>query len=73
MVHEELVDVTADPLDDGAEVLTHAQHMKGMNDAIHTIDYSIPTTVYMVDFELPNGLKVTNHKWVVEEELERLY
>ncbi|WP_369404896.1 DUF1541 domain-containing protein [Piscibacillus salipiscarius] len=44
-----------------------------MNDAVHTIDYSTPTTVYMVDFELPNGTKVTNHKWVVEEELEPLY
>lgn len=72
VVHEELLDVAADPLEGGTEVLTRAQHMKGMSDAVHSIDYSIPTTVYMVDFELPNGMKVSNHKWVIEEELEPL-
>ncbi|WP_143001443.1 DUF1541 domain-containing protein [Tenuibacillus multivorans] len=41
-----------------------------MRDAVHTIDYSLLTIVYMVDFKLPNGREVTNHKWVVKEELK---
>ncbi|WP_194840785.1 DUF1541 domain-containing protein [Filobacillus milosensis] len=69
IVHEEFVDVGDDRLADSTKTLTKAEHMKGMSDAVHTIDNSLKTTVYMVDFVLPNGIMVTNHKWVVEEEL----
>ncbi|RPF55281.1 DUF1541 domain-containing protein [Aquisalibacillus elongatus] len=70
IVREEIVE--KGDLEDGMEVQTTAEHMKGMRNAVHTIDYAIPTTVYMVDFELPNGVQVTNHKWVIEEELEAI-
>jgi hypothetical protein len=72
IVHEEFVDVGDEILEPGVEVATTAEHMKGMKDAIHTIEFSVTTTVYMVDFTAENGKKVTNHKWVTEEELKAL-
>ncbi|WP_277673451.1 DUF1541 domain-containing protein [Piscibacillus halophilus] len=72
IVQEEFLDVGEGKLEKGTKVHTNAEHMKGMKDTIHNIDYSLSTTVYMVNFNLPNGRKVTNHKWVVEEELESL-
>ncbi|MDX5323110.1 MAG: YdhK family protein [Exiguobacterium sp.] len=69
IIHEEIVDAKADAYEPGDEVTVDAEHMNGMGGATATIDSSEETTVYMVDFELDNGERVTNHKWVTEDEL----
>ena len=43
--------------------------MKGMKDAKATIASSTDETVYMVDY-VSDGMKMTNHKWVVESEIK---
>ncbi|TCI24122.1 DUF1541 domain-containing protein [Exiguobacterium sp. SH5S13] len=40
-----------------------------MDGTTATIDSVEETTVYMIDFTLESGEKVTNHKWVTEDEL----
>ena len=69
VVHEELQDPGEAPLDDGTEVVLQADHMAGMKGAEATIDSSTDETVYMVDMTM-DGMEMTNHKWVVESELE---
>lgn len=69
VVHEELQKPGQAPLKDGAEVILQAEHMPGMKGAKATIDGSTDETVYMVDLEM-NGKQVTNHKWVVESEIQ---
>lgn len=69
IIHEEIVDAKADAYEPGDEVTVDAEHMNGMGGATATIDSAEETTVYMVDFELDNGERVTNHKWVTEDEL----
>ncbi|WP_246367095.1 YdhK family protein [Paraliobacillus salinarum] len=70
VIHEELKDVSEQPLEPGEEATIQADHMEGMNGAQATIDSAKQTTVYMIDFELTtSGEKVTNHKWVTEDEL----
>src|SRR5690625_3176434 len=69
VVHEELVDHGEAPLADGAKAVMTAEHMPGMKDAEAKIDYSQQKTVYMVDFEM-DGMEMTNHKWVVESEIQ---
>ena len=68
VVQEELVDPPAAPVADGTKVTIGADHMAGMQGAEGTIASSTDETVYMVDFEM-DGMKMTNHKWVVESEL----
>ncbi|WP_058308792.1 YdhK family protein [Gracilibacillus massiliensis] len=71
VIHEELENPGEKPLVTGEEATVIADHMKGMNGATAEIDSATETTVYMVDFELTtSGEKVTNHKWVTEDELE---
>lgn len=56
--------------DPGAEVVLEADHMKGMDGATATIDSAEKTTVYMIDYvPTTGGEKMTNHKWVTENEL----
>lgn len=44
--------------------------MKGMDGATATIDSAEKTTVYMIDYvPTTGGEKMTNHKWVTENEL----
>ena len=69
IIHEELMDPGAGPLEPGAEAKTEAAHMEGMAGAKLEIDSAEQTTVYMVDFTTTDGEKVTNHKWVTESEL----
>lgn len=69
VVHEELENPDEAPLAEGAEVVLDAEHMSGMAGAEATIDSSTDETVYMVDFEM-DGMEMTNHKWVVESEVE---
>lgn len=55
----------------GSEVTLTADHMMGMDGAPATIVGAYDTTVYAVDYEpTDGGEKVTDHKWVVQEELE---
>lgn len=69
VVHEELEDPGAQRLPDGAEATLLAEHMSGMAGAEATIAFSTDETVYIVDFEA-DGMAMTNHKWVVESEIE---
>lgn len=71
VVHEELEDPGDAPLEAGTEVVLDADHMAGMDGAEATIDSSTDETVYMVDLTM-DGMKMTNHKWVVESEIQPL-
>ncbi|SNR90733.1 Protein of unknown function [Blastococcus mobilis] len=69
VVHEELEDPGEPPLENGTEVVLDADHMTGMDGAEATIESSTDETVYMVDTVI-NGMTMTNHKWLVESELQ---
>ncbi|WP_026820081.1 YdhK family protein [Arthrobacter castelli] len=69
VVHEELKNPAQAPLPEGTEVTLQAEHMSGMKGAKATIEGSTDETVYMVDLKI-NGMKMTNHKWVVESEIK---
>lgn len=69
VVQEELEDAGDQRLADGTEVTLEAEHMQGMKGAKATIASSTDQTVYMVDYE-SDGMQVTNHKWVVESEIQ---
>lgn len=70
VIHEELENPGNEPLEPGEEVILAADHMEGMDGVTATIDSAAETTVYMVDFNTTTGGdKVTNHKWVTEDEL----
>lgn len=70
VIHEELENPGDQPLKAGAEAVLAADHMEGMDGATATIETAEQTTVYMVDFTpTTGGDPVTNHKWVVENEL----
>lgn len=71
VVHEEFEDPGEAPLAEGTAVVLTAGHMTGMEGAEATIDSSTEETVYMVDYE-SDGMVMTNHKWVVESEIEPL-
>ncbi|MDY0407174.1 YdhK family protein [Virgibacillus sp. 179-BFC.A HS] len=71
VIQEEIKEAKDDkPLEPGTEVTVEASHMKGMEGATAKIDSAEKTTVYMVDYmPTTGGEKVTNHKWVTEDEL----
>lgn len=69
VVQEEIEDARDERLADGSEVTLLAEHMDGMQGAPATIASSTDETVYMVDYE-SDGMKMTNHKWVVESEIQ---
>lgn len=69
VVQEEIKDAGDQRLADGIEVTLEAEHMEGMQGAKATIASSTDQTVYMVDYET-NGMTMTNHKWVVESEIQ---
>ena len=70
IVHEEFINPASEPIAPGTEIKTTADHMEGMKNSIQTIDSSVETTVYIVDFVTADGHEVKNHKWISEEELE---
>ncbi|WP_248138878.1 DUF1541 domain-containing protein [Bacillus infantis] len=73
VIHEEIPEAGAKPLQPGAEVTLEASHMSGMDGATAKIDSAEKTTVYMIDYTpTTGGEKVTNHKWVTESELAPL-
>lgn len=69
VVHEELENPGDAPLAAGTEVVLLAEHMAGMQGATATIDHSTQETVYMVDIN-NDDMTMTNHKWVVESEIQ---
>ena len=69
VVHEDLENPGEAPLAEGTEVVITADHMTGMEGAEATIDSATEETVYKVDYEA-DGMMMTNHKWVVESEIE---
>jgi len=69
VVQEEIKDAGPERLPDGTEVTLEAEHMEGMKGAKATIASSTDQTVYMVDYE-SDGMTMTNHKWVVESEIQ---
>lgn len=70
VIQEEIKDADDKTLEPGTEVTVEADHMKGMQGAVATIDSAEKTTVYMIDYTpTTGGEKVTNHKWVTESEL----
>ncbi|ALU40318.1 hypothetical protein AS188_11725 [Kocuria flava] len=69
VVQEELEGAGDERLPDGTEVTLAAAHMDGMDGAAATIASSTEETVYVVDYEA-DGMTMTNHKWVVESEIE---
>ena len=69
VVQEEIEDAGDERLADGTEVTLLTEHMEGMEGVKAIIASSTDETVYMVDYET-DGMKMTNHKWVVESEIQ---
>lgn len=54
----------------GDSVIVNSDHMVGMNGATGVIVGAFDTTVYEVSFNPTNGdARVTNHQWVIQEEI----
>ncbi len=69
VVQEEIRDAGEERLPDGSEVTITADHMEGMDGVEATIASSTQETVYVVDYEA-DGMTMTNHKWVIESEMQ---
>lgn len=69
IIQEEIEEAGPDLFARGEQVVLNASHMAGMHGASAYIEAVEETTVYMVDYVLATGEKVTNDKWVVEKEL----
>ncbi|MEN1968558.1 YdhK family protein [Lentibacillus sp. N15] len=70
-VPEDLADAKDPTYPVGSEAVIDANHMKGMDGAVATIEGVYNTTVYEVTYTPTNGgEKVENHKWVIHEEIE---
>ncbi|GKU84091.1 YdhK family protein [Niallia sp. NCCP-28] len=55
----------------GSNAIINADHMKGMDGAEATIVGAYDTIVYTISYTpTTGGEKVTNHKWVTQEEIE---
>ncbi|WP_085991592.1 YdhK family protein [Oceanobacillus senegalensis] len=73
VIHEEIKGADKHPFSIGEEVILEADHMKGMRGATATINSINKTTVYMINYvSTITDKKVTNHKWVVEDELSAI-
>lgn len=69
VIHEEIENAGDKSFVAGDEVTLAADHMEGMKGASAMVDSAVNTTVYMINFTTTDGEKVTNHKWVTEDEL----
>jgi hypothetical protein len=55
----------------GSQAVIHADHMPGMNGAEATIVGAYDTIVYTVSYTpTTGGARVTDHKWIIHEEIE---
>ncbi|GKU85059.1 YdhK family protein [Niallia sp. NCCP-28] len=71
VIQEEINEAGTKEMTPGTEVTLLADHMEGMKGAAAEIEAAEKTTVYMVDYTpTTGGEKVTNHKWVIEEEIK---
>ncbi|MCS6711293.1 YdhK family protein [Micrococcus luteus] len=69
-VPEGMTDATDPAYPVGTEVILTADHMDGMNGARATVVGAYDTYAYSVDYTpTTGGAPVTDHKWVVHEEL----
>lgn len=70
-VPEDLADAEDPTYPVGSEAVINANHMKGMDGAVATIEGAYDTTVYTVTYTpTTGGEKVEDHKWVIHEEIE---
>ena len=55
----------------GSQAIIQANHMEGMNGAEATIVGAFDTTAYIISYTPTNGgERVTDHKWVIQEEIK---
>ena len=54
----------------GTEVIIETDHMSGMMGAKGIVAGAYDTTLYAVDYTDADGNEVTNHRWVITEEIE---
>lgn len=55
----------------GSQVIIKVDHMEGMKEAEATIVGAFDTTAYIVSYtSTTGGERVTNHKWVIHEEIK---
>jgi hypothetical protein len=55
----------------GSQAIINADHMEGMNGAEATIVGAYDTTVYTISYTpTTGGERVTNHKWIIHEEIK---
>ncbi|WP_040980513.1 MULTISPECIES: YdhK family protein [Oceanobacillus] len=70
-VPEDLKEADNPTYEVGSQAIIEASHMEGMKGAEATIVGAYDTTVYTVSYTpTTGGEKVTDHKWVIQEELE---
>ena len=70
-VPDDLADAKDPTYPVGSEAVIQANHMKGMDGAVATIDGAYDTTVYTVSYTpTTDGEKVEDHKWVIHEEIK---
>lgn len=70
-VPEGLKEATNPTFKVGSQALIKANHMEGMDGAVATIVGAYDTTVYRVSYTpTTGGERVTNHEWVIHEEVE---
>ncbi|MBM7647761.1 hypothetical protein JOC78_000701 [Bacillus ectoiniformans] len=70
-IPEGLMEAEAPTYEVGSQAMINADHMPGMNGAEATISGAFDTTVYTVSYTPATvGEKVTDHKWVIHEELK---
>ncbi|CAH1058911.1 YdhK family protein [Paenibacillus pseudetheri] len=56
----------------GSKAIIQADHMEGMRGAIATIVGAFDTTAYNVSYRpATGGFPVTNHKWIIHEEIKK--
>lgn len=54
----------------GTEVIIDTDHMPGMQGAKGVVSGAYDTMLYAVDYTDADGTAITNHRWVVSEEIE---
>lgn len=56
----------------GSKAIIQADHMEGMKGATATIVGAFDTTAYIVSYRpTTGGFPVTNHKWIIHEEIKK--
>ncbi|WP_082232103.1 YdhK family protein [Halobacillus massiliensis] len=70
-VPEDLKEAENPKFEVGSTAIINAEHMPGMNGAEAVISGAYDTVAYVVSYDPTNGgERVTDHKWVIHEEIE---